>query len=240
MKNLAAFSGVLAAVALAPLAHASFELSYQVDGGVIHSCDLTIKDTFASCLATTTTLAPGTTGAVFTALSNSPGDVVAATQSGSLLRLQAPAHTVVNLWMAAQDFTMPTTPPGVDTLSTSLTIIPTRGRGTAALENCVDESNGTAPPAGVFCSAPGLVVNDSVNFSGSTAVVDNNSGKIASVSTPFSLSQEVTITFDTDAVIQIQTRQSLSAIAEPASVGLLGTLLVGIAAMFRKKAARQA
>ena len=135
---------------------------------------------------------------------------------------------------------MPTVPPGIDDHATSLTVIPqtASGGGTATLVNCVDQSNGLAPPLGTFCSNPaGSPVVDSITFTAG-AQADNVSGQITSLSAPYSMSQELTVTFTAPSQILLQTNQTLTPIPEPASVVLVGMPLVGIVALSRRKAAR--
>jgi hypothetical protein len=152
----------------------------------------------------------------------------------------------LDLWLAAQNFTMPVTPPSVND-ATSLTLIPTFGSGSVSLDNCVDLSNGTAPastaPTGPhsFCSmpAPGTPINDSMGFSGNTSSSTNNTALLSTITSPFSLSEHVTITFTGASELEIQTRQVLTPVPEPAAILLLGSTLLGVTTLFRKKLARR-
>ncbi len=239
MKKLAGFLGVLSLVALAPLARANYQISYQLNGGAITNCANSSNDDLATCFTSPTNIGGGVTITQLTGTSNSPGTTGEAIQTGSVVDITTTGSGTLNLWLAAQDFTMPVTPPGLNDKG-SLTVIPTSGTGTVALTNCVDQSNGTAPPLGPFCSTPAVQFNNPmITYSDTTSQSNNVSAGISNLSAPFSLSELVTITFSSASEIEVQTRQVL-ATPEPASIMLMGSLLAGIATLIRKKAARRA
>lgn len=238
MKKLAGFLGVMALMAFAPLAHANYVLSYNSGAGATN-CANVASNTLASCFATPTGIGGGITVTSFEGTSNSPGTAGGAQQIGSVVDISTTGAGTLTLWLAAQGFTAPTTPPNI-TDATSLTVIPTSGLGTVTLESCVDQSDGTAPPTGTFCSAPALTVtNPTINYSGDTSQSNNDSGVITSLAATFSLSEVITITFTEASEIEVQTRQVLTAVPEPGSIVLLGTVLVGLGTLIRKRVASQ-
>jgi hypothetical protein len=242
MKKLAGFLGAVAALVVsAPLAHANYVLSYQLDAGSIVNCANVASDTLATCFASPTAIGglAGVTITQFTGTSNSPGTAASAQQTGSVVDITTTGAGKLTLWLAAQNFSQPVTPPSI-TDRTSLTIIPTFGTGSATLANCVDQSNGTAPTPGTFCSSSALTVNNSLAYSGTTALSNNNSGTVTSLASKFSLSEMVVITFTQASEIEIQTRQVLSSVPEPASIILLGTTTLGLISLLRKKVASRA
>jgi len=231
----------LAFIGSASLAHANYVLSYQIGAGPITNCANVASDTLATCFSAPTSVGSGVTFTQFTGTSNSPGTVASAMQTGSVVDITTTGAITIHLWLAAQDFTAPTVPPGFILDAASLTVIPTSGSGSVTLTDCVDKSNGTAPPTGVFCSTPALsLTNPTINYSGNTSQSNNASGTITTLGSPFSLSEEVTITIAAASELEIQTRQVLTAVPEPGTIVLLGSLLVVIATVFRKRVARQA
>jgi len=240
MKKLAGFLGGLAVLVVSsPLAHANFVLSYQIGAGAIVNCANAASDTLATCFAVPTAIGSGLTVTTFQGTSNSPGAPTNSMQTGSVTDITATtAGVTLTLWLAAQDFTTPITPPPIID-ATSLTVIPTNGTGSVTLVNCVDQSNGTAPPLpGVFCSAPAFTnTNPVINYSGTTSQSNNAGGTFSPLASPFSLSEKVTIGFTTAGEIEVQTRQVLTSVPEPTSIMLLGSVTLGLVSLFRKKLA---
>ena len=248
MKKLAGSLGLFAVLVVsAPLARANYVLSYSVTGvpGATQ-CAAPPSDTLASCFAAPTFIggAAGITITQFTGTSNSPGTPGLSRQTGSVVDIITTGPGTLDLWLGAPDFTNPSALPLIDT--TSLTIIPTFGIGSANLANCVDLSNGTVPPPPLpgtaFCVTPagGTPVLNSATYSGTTSLASNNHATLTSISTPFSLSEHIVIAFTTASEIEIQTRQVLSAVPEPASIILLGTTTLGLISLLRKKVANRA
>jgi hypothetical protein len=243
MKKRAGFLMALAALAVGtPLAHANYKLSYDVGAGAVE-CANVASNTLATCFASPTFVggAAGITMTQFTGNSNSPGTPANAQQQGSVVDIATTGPGTLTLWLAAQDFTNPVTPPGIN-IATSLTVIPTSGSGSVTLTSCVDQSNGTAPPLpGVFCSAPAYTDdNPTINYSGTTSQSNNDGGLILALAAPYSLSQRIVITFTTASQLQVQSRQVLAAVPEPAGIVLMGTATLGVIALLRKRAARRA
>jgi len=244
MKKLAGHIGALAMlVVLAPLAHANYVLSYSTDGGAtVHLCPGEpaggfASDTLATCFASPTVVAAGVTITTFQGTSNSPGGPAISMQTGSVTTIDASVAGTLILYLAAQNFSFPTAPPGFVTDDTSLTVIPTQDTGTVALTNCVDQSNGTAPPVGPFCSSPAIsVTNATISFSGVTQQSNAGFGSTATLSSMFSLSEMITIAFSAG-TLEVQTRQVLSSVPEPASIVFLGTTTLVLISFFRKRLA---
>ncbi len=237
MKKLSSFLGVLALLAFAPLAHANYVISYSLNGAAAVTCANSIDDTFASCFAVPTSLGSGVTVTQITGSSNSPGTPSLSDQSGSVVKISAAAPTTLDIWLAAQDFVAPTAPPAL-IYSSSLTLITGTGAGTIGLESCADTSNGTAPLSGSFCSGVGSpTLNNSFIYAGLThGLADNNSATVSSPSaSPYSLSQEVTLSLSAGSTVELQTAQSLTPTPEPASLTMVGAGLIGLAGLLRRK-----
>lgn len=238
MKKLTAFLGVLAGVAIAPLAHASLTISYQVDGGAIVQCAVGI-DTLAVC-------SPSITDGVVTisALaghSNSPGGI-SADQSGSTVDVSSTAAARVTFWFSAQNFTAPTTPPNIKWLANlQFTSFSPSGTGSITSQNCVDAANGNTPggPVGQkgFCTAPAGILNNSVlPITGpGTPPTDTVTSSIANLASPYALQQKVTLVFNDAGSVNFITSQLLTSVPEPMSIALLGGILLVTTAALRRK-----
>jgi len=248
MKNKVGFIGALAFAALAPLAHANFVIGYSVNGGAAQSCinntDSTNSTGTTSCFSSATNIGGGVTVKNLTGSSDSPGNdpLFGSFQQNTDTQITTTSAATLTIWIAAQGFTGPTTPPNID-YSTSLTFIPTRSATVSAvLTSCVDESDGTVPPGGTFCSSPGATLGDTLSVTGpsSTSKSDNNFALITNLPTqPYSLVQKLVITLSAGSNLEIQTSQSLSSVPEPGSVSLLGGIaLLTFGAIRRKMTAR--
>jgi len=230
---------VLAMMAYAPLTHASIQISYQETSpaGAQTLC-ATGTDAQGNAGITCSAALTGVNLSLLSASSNSPGTGSLSQQFGDTLQISTTQAVTVKVWFAAQDFTQLVAPPAVS-YSSSLSITSTTGTGTVGLMGCVDTANGLAPPApGVFCSGVGstTLTNATESYSGSSSVANTVTTSIASLGKPYSLAEVVTLTLAAGSNVNVITSQVLT-VPEPTSIVLLGSALLGITMLVRKKAA---
>jgi len=233
------FSSVLGAVAIlgcASLAHANYVIGYSVNGGAAALCDNNVSDDAAGCFAVATSIGGGLTVTSLTGASNSPGLPSGADQEGSTTTITATSAATLTIWFAAQNFTNPLAPPAlaIDYASNvSITTFLKGSSGSVALESCVDQSNGTAPPVGTFCSAPAATLTNLVlPISGALGGSASNTvgESFTPLHSPFSLSQRVDLILGAGTKVNLVTSQALSPVPEPASIVLFGGAMLFVIA----------
>ena len=235
MKKLAVFLGAVGMLAVAPLAHADFTISYQVVGfGGPTPCSPPSPDTLTTCAPNPIVSGPVTISTL-SGHSNSPGGspFPNANQAGSTVDVISTApNTTVKLWFSAPNFSFPTIPPATSinwTASVQFTSIV--GSGTLDNANCVDTNNGNTPP-GVYCSSPaspGILNNDTISWTGATTPPTDtvhSSPPITTLGTGYALQEMVTLVFTTPGEVNFVTSQVLTPVPEPMSIALLGAVLL--------------
>ena len=248
MKNLICLMAVLALLTLAPMANASMQLSYSVNGGPATVCPAGTGPS-AGPVTCVTPNPPGilTVGSVtitsFSALSNSPGTAANSNEFDSTLQIanNGTATATVILWTTAQDFTSPTAPPGLS-WSNEESLDGTTGTTTGQAIDCADPTNALAPPGtATFCSSVGALKNTNIpeTINGAASASNTNTISVASLSKPYSLSSQITLILSPGATMHFEDSQILTPVPEPTSVLLLGGVLLGVTSLVRKKIAKR-
>lgn len=238
MKRHIGFFGVLAAMAIAPMAHANYVIAYVINGAP--SASTTCLNNGDSKNLTGTTACNVVTGGVtlgnLTGNSNSPGTAGLADEfssSGELSNGSA-SEITVNIWYAAQGFTMPVTGGSVTGINfasnssgTSVGVA-SPSSSTVDLESCIDEVAAGGVGAS-FCASPAkTITNPMLQYPAGLGGSVNNSvsATFSPLTATYTLEQEITIVLDPGDSVNYSMSQALTPVPEPLSVGLLGSVLL--------------
>jgi hypothetical protein len=260
MKRHIGLFGVLAALAIAPMAHANYEIAFQVAGGAFTPClnnpDSTNTTTNASgnpltggtvaCSAS----GPGGIGVNFTGTSDSPGSPGLADEFSSVgsITNNSGSTQTVTIWYLAQGFTQPTTGGGVTGVNYASSLSGTGVRITGAgasngLESCVDMGAGGTGTS--FCLNPFSASSDLHNVTQTyptglgTSVSNSVSSTFAPLTAPYSLEQKITIVLEAGDIANFSDSQALTPVPEPVSVALLGGVLLLTGRAIQRKRKKQ-
>jgi hypothetical protein len=248
MKRHISFFGVLAAMAIAPLAHADYAIAYSVNGDGPNKCLDNPDSTNSIPTSMTCSAVDGNvtiSGAGGT--SNSPGVPAGAIEFSSVATLTNNGSTAetVTLWYSAQGFKLPVTGGAVTGIDFDSSSGATGKLGnidsSLALTSCVDEANALpapyGPPTG-FCVTPAQqIVNPLLDIPDRGAASNSVDKIFTPLTATYSLEQKLVVILGANDVINISTSQSLTPVPEPMSVALLGgvLLLTGRAIQRRRK-----
>src|ERR1035438_9415536 len=108
MKHVAFFLALLAVVAFVPSANASLTINYQIGVGPVQNCGTGLDDGPVICSISEF----GVSALVVTSTSNSPGTSGVAEQLGDTVDVTSTGAATLKIWFTAQDFQLPTAPPG--------------------------------------------------------------------------------------------------------------------------------
>jgi len=236
MKKLASLLGVLGIVAAVPMAHAAIQISYSINGGPATTC--ATNPTSSGPAVCNNVSGGGAIIQVLAASSNSPGTPALAQQFGSTLFIHTTSAVNITVWISSQDFTAPITPPDI-TYASSLSTTSTTGTGKVGLTSCVDTANGLTPPSTAFCSSPAsMLTNNTETYNKASSTSDTVNTMISSLSGPYALAQVITMALGAGSNLNVITSQALTPVPEPASVALLGGVVLFAASVIRRKVRR--
>lgn len=218
---------------LAPLGQAAIQISFSVNGGAVTNCALNPISTGPAVCALVAS-GPVTILQV-SATSNSPGGPINAQEFGSTLQIMSTAAATLDLFIGAQDFTFPVTPPPIN-FASSISTTSTTGTGTSGLVSCVDTTNGLGPSFSAFCPAGPSLTNVTLPFGpGPDSTANTVTTTIASLSAPFSLEQHISLVLSAGSNLNVITNTVLTPVPEPMSIALLGGVLLLISLQLRRK-----
>jgi hypothetical protein len=214
-----------ALIASAPGAHAGLLLEYSAGGGsFITICSAASG---ASCSAPSFVTSNGLDFVVVGATSNSPG-----TQGGSDLltatvQLTNPTAAAQSIELLSGDtgFTTPTAPPSVQFLNSIAGTVVTGGAANVfTSQACLDQGNGQNVCPGDFTTP---LITAAITNPG--AGENSNFTDLSSLTEPYSMTEELMITLSPGANINFTASSDVtpSAVAEPTSLALIVSALVG-------------
>jgi hypothetical protein len=237
MKKLVSFMGLVALAGSAQLGQAALQIAWDIDGAAPGGSGVMICAVATGCVATF----DGVTISDISIASNSPGSAGLAQQFGDTLQISSTGASTIELWLSASGFMLPTTPPPV-LYSAGLSTTSTTGMGTTAMTSCIDGANAlVAPPAVAFCGVKeGQLVNVGQSYSGSSSTSGTVSTNVSSLSVPYSLEQEITLTVGANSNLNVITSQVLTPVPEPMSIVLLGGVILLSSGAIRRKRKQEA
>lgn len=233
MKSLLYAATALGAIALAAPANATLMLDESINGGG-----------FTNLCSGNPACGPGLiftdpAGNKFTflgATSNSPGTPSAAhllQATVDMVNTSGATQSIV-LRVSDTDFAAPTAPPngGLTLLNNiSGTVLTGGADNLFSSIACANQSNAqNACGAGALATA---IIAADITAPGSGA--NSNTLSIASLNSPFSLTQTLAITLDAGAEINFSASADLVPASEPATLGILGIGLLGLAFVSSRK-----
>jgi len=217
-------------------------IEYSLDGGA--TINQLVTGSSGSTIADSATLGSFQV-TVVSATSNSPGTPSLAELLSATLQIQntGSSTATLELFIGDVNFTAPTAPPGLllnSHIGGSVVSTGDYADNSLSFSSCVDPTNGqdtcgTSTPLGLITAGPGT---PSINTAASFA--SDKYASILSLGAPYSISQELTLTLGAGSQMNFSDNSSLTPVPEPASIALLGGIVLLLTNRLSRRKAKQA
>jgi hypothetical protein len=218
--------------AIAPLAHAGLEINYSIDGGPTVTCGpVSGSNPSVSC---SNVSGPDFDITLLGAASNSPGGTPSQEESATVDLSNAATTTqsiVINV--ISTGFTSPTTPPAL-TLTSNIGGSVVTGSAANVLNfiSCVDQTDSQTAGCPATDNAPTV----SPNITSATSHYDGGStSTITTLSSPYAIDEQISVTLGVGANMNFSASTTLAQVPEPMSIILLGSVVLLVSGLFRRK-----
>lgn len=227
----------MAALAVGPFlsasgASANLLVEYSIDGGATFTTICSAASGTACAGSATTT--NGIAMTFETATSNSPGTPTLADLLSAVASIQnknASGTASVELLIGDTGYSLPTAPPSL-TFESAIgdTVVVGDSQNTLAYFSCIAQSNGQNVCPGNYTTP---TLTPSITTVGSSNA--SNSISVSTLSAPYSMTEEVQLTLSGGSQINYSASSRLTPTPEPASLTILGSALVGLAWLGRRR-----
>ncbi len=231
MTRLAVLLGLAVLMIGPPVASADIQISYSIDGGAAVVCSAADASQFVQCANVP---GPPLKITALNATSNWPGTASLSQETSSTVDVEnntAASHTL-DIFVSAQNFTLPVAPPNITLLShIGGTVAVGAGANLLSFRSCIDAGDGIPSCPGTIQSGTGTP-----SITGTGSFQDDQTAIITTLASPYAIGEEYHLTLGAGTHLNFTGSTTLTPVPEPMSIGLLGgVVLLSSSLILRRK-----